>query len=174
MIIDEDDDQDNCVDPGASSGGTRRRGDGNDNHDGDGEVDKQGSEIGTGKGKGTNDGKGKGKGKEKGNCKGNGNGKGEGILKRTPGGDDISCISSDPNFCLKHPGVPDGSDGSDGTSYALTENYPLPVAQATGRVAYVPPLLCGDVYTSSERHMCYTLRRGCSYAEAVFQESIRP
>ena len=44
----------------------------------------------------------------------------------------------------------------------------LHVAQATGRVAYVPPLLCGDVYASSERHMCYTLRRGCSYAEAVY------
>ena len=83
-------------------------------------------------------------------------------------------VSNDPNFHLKHPGVPDGSDGSDGTSYALTENYTLCVAQATGCVAYVPPLLCGDVYTSSERHVCYTLRRGCSYAEAVFQESIRP
>jgi len=54
-------------------------------------------------------------------------------------------ISKDPNFHLKHPGVPDGSDGSDGTSYALTENYMLPVAQATVRLAYVPPLLCGDV-----------------------------
>jgi len=84
------------------------------------------------------------------------------------------CISNDPNFCLKHPGVPDGSDGSDGTSYALTENYTLCVAQATGRVAYVPSLLCGDVYASSERHVCYTLHRGCSYAEADFQKSIRP
>jgi len=77
-------------------------------------------------------------------------------------------ISTDPNFHLKHPGVPDGSDGSDGTSYALTENYTLHVALATGRVAYVPPLLCGDVYASTERHVCYTLRRGCSYAEAVY------
>jgi len=77
-------------------------------------------------------------------------------------------ISNDPNFRLKHPGVPDCSDGSDGTSYAVTENYTLPVALAMGRVAYVPPLLYGDVYTSSERHMCYTLRRGCSYAEAVY------
>jgi len=64
--------------------------------------------------------------------------------------------------------VPDGSDGSDGTSYALTENYTLPVTQATGRVAYLPPLLCGDVYASSERDVCYTLRRGCSYAEALY------
>ena len=74
-------------------------------------------------------------------------------------------ISNDHNFRLKHPGVPDGSDG---TSYAVTENYTLPVAQATARVAYVPPLLCGGVYASSERHVCYTLRRGCSYAEAVY------
>jgi len=77
-------------------------------------------------------------------------------------------ISNDPNFCLKHLGIPDGSDGSDGTSYTLTENYTLPVAQAMGRVAYVPRLLCGDVYASSERHVCYTLRRGCSNAEAVY------
>ena len=44
-------------------------------------------------------------------------------------------ISNNSSFRLKHPGVPDGSDGSGGTSYPLTENYTLPVAQATGRVA---------------------------------------
>jgi len=77
-------------------------------------------------------------------------------------------ISNDPSFRLKHPGVSDGSDGYDGTSYPQTENYTLPVAQATGRVAYIPPLHCGDVYASSEQHVCYTLRRGCSYAEAVY------
>jgi hypothetical protein len=44
-------------------------------------------------------------------------------------------ISNNPSFRLKHPGVPDGYDGSDGTSHPLTENYTLPVAQATGRVA---------------------------------------
>jgi hypothetical protein len=44
-------------------------------------------------------------------------------------------ISNNPGFRLKHPGVPDGSDGSDGTSYPPTENYTLPVAQAMGRVA---------------------------------------
>jgi hypothetical protein len=43
--------------------------------------------------------------------------------------------SNNASFRLKHPGVPDGSDGSDGTSYPLTEKYTLPVAQATGRVA---------------------------------------
>jgi len=35
------------------------------------------------------------------------------------------CISNNSSFRLKHPGVPDGSDGSDGTSYPLTENYTL-------------------------------------------------
>jgi len=44
-------------------------------------------------------------------------------------------IIKNPSFRLKHPGVPDGSDGSDGTSCTLTENYTLPVAQAPGHVA---------------------------------------
>ena len=70
------------------------------------------------------------------------------------------CISNDPTFGLKHPGVPDGADGSDGTSYDLIENFTPSVALATGRVAYVPAVLCGDIYASSERHVCYTLRRG--------------
>jgi len=37
-------------------------------------------------------------------------------------------ISNNSSVRQKHPGVPDGSDGSDGTSYPLTENYTLPVA----------------------------------------------
>jgi len=81
----------------------------------------------------------------------------------------MSCISNNPSFRLKHPGVPDGSDGSDGTSYPLPENHTLPVTQATGPIAYVPPILCCDVYASSEWHVCYTLRRGCSYAEALYR-----
>ena len=44
-------------------------------------------------------------------------------------------ISNNASFRLKPPGVPDGSDGSDGTSYHLKENYTLPVAQAMGRIA---------------------------------------
>jgi len=55
-------------------------------------------------------------------------------------------ISNDPSFRQKLPGVPDGSDGSDGTSYPLTENYTLPVAQVTRCIADIPPLLFGDVY----------------------------
>jgi len=48
----------------------------------------------------------------------------------------LGIISNNSSFRQKHPGVPDGSDGSDGTSYPLTENYTLPIAQATCRVAY--------------------------------------
>ena len=63
------------------------------------------------------------------------------------------------SFLLKHPGVPDGSDGSDGTSYPLTENYMLPIAQATGRLAYLPPLCCAR-YTHQQNDMCVTLFAG--------------
>jgi len=91
-IIDEDDNDNNWADPGAPSGGWSRPSDCNDNDDSNGEEDTQGGEKGTGKGKGTKDGKGKGKGKatKEGKGKGNGNGKGKGIVKQTPGGDDIS------------------------------------------------------------------------------------
>ena len=44
----------------------------------------------------------------------------------------LEAISNNSSFRQKHPGVRDGSDGSDGTSYPLTENYMVPVAQATG------------------------------------------
>jgi len=44
-------------------------------------------------------------------------------------------INNNFSFRWNYPGVPDGSDGSDGTSYHLKENYTLPVAQAMGRVA---------------------------------------
>jgi hypothetical protein len=82
--IDEDDDDDNWVDPGAPCGGKSRPGDGNDNDDSEGEEDMQGGEKGTGKGKGTKHGNGTRKatedGKGKGNWKGKGNGKGKGIV----------------------------------------------------------------------------------------------
>jgi hypothetical protein len=73
---------------------------------------------------------------------------------------DGCCISNNPSFGLKHPGVPDGSDGSGGTSYNLTENQTRPVAQATGRVAYLP---CGGYYTMplilATRRVVYYARR---------------
>jgi hypothetical protein len=53
-------------------------------------------------------------------------------------------VSKNPSFRLKHPGVPDNSDGSSGTSYPLTENQTRPVAQAIGHVAYLP---CGGYYS---------------------------
>jgi len=87
-IIDEDDDDENWVDPGAPSGGRSRPSECNDNEDGEGEEDTQGGEKGTGKVMGTKDGKWKVKGKGIGN--GKGNGKEKGIVKQTPGGDDIS------------------------------------------------------------------------------------
>ena len=55
-------------------------------------------------------------------------------------------ISNNSTFHQKHPGVPDGSDGSDGTSYPLTENSTLPVAQATGCSAYIPLSLISTMY----------------------------
>jgi hypothetical protein len=84
-IIDEDDDDDNWVDPGAPSGGRSRPGNGNDNDNGKSEEDMQGAEKGTGTGKGMKDGNGKR------NEKGKRNGKGKDIVQRNSGGDDISC-----------------------------------------------------------------------------------
>jgi len=68
-------------------------------------------------------------------------------------GDDIS---NDPNFCLKHPGVPVGSDGSDGTSYALTENYTLRIALHT----YLLYLVV--MYTHHRNDTCVTLFAGAA------------
>jgi hypothetical protein len=70
-------------------------------------------------------------------------------------------ISNNPCFHLKHPGVPDGSDRSYETSYPLTENYTLPVAQATGRVTYSPTLLCAR-YTHDQNDTCVTLFAGAA------------
>jgi len=39
-----------------------------------------------------------------------------------------SIISNNSSIRLKHPGVTNGSDVSDGTLYSLAENYRLPVA----------------------------------------------
>jgi hypothetical protein len=65
-------------------------------------------------------------------------------------------INNNPSFRLKHPGVPDGFNGSDGTSNPLKVNYTLPVAQATGCVAYSLPLLCAR-YTHNQNDTCVTL-----------------
>jgi len=72
-------------------------------------------------------------------------------------------IRNNASFCPKHPGVLVGSASSDGTSYPLTEKYTLPVAQAMGRVAYVPPLLCARKVVTCTHHQndtCLTLFAG--------------
>jgi len=91
-IFDEDDDDENWAEPGAPRGGRRSPGDGNDNGNSEGEEYTQGGDNGTGKGKDTKNGKWKGKrnATEQGKGKGKGNSTGKGIVKQTPGGDDIS------------------------------------------------------------------------------------
>ena len=69
-------------------------------------------------------------------------------------------IRNNSSLRLKCPAVPHGSGGSDRTSYHLMENHTRPVAQATGRVAYLP---CGGYYTMSfmlaTRRVLYYARR---------------
>jgi len=103
-IIDEADDDETWVDPGAPSSGKSHPGDANDNDNGEGQEDTPGGGNGTDTAKGTKDGKGKGKGKgkameegkgkrkalEEGKGKGKGNSIGKGIVNQTPGEDDIS------------------------------------------------------------------------------------
>jgi len=74
-------------------------------------------------------------------------------------------ISNNPSFRQKHPGVPVGSDGSDGTSYPLTEKYTFPVTQVTSCVAYIPPLLCARnvvTYPHHQNDTCVTLFAGAA------------
>jgi hypothetical protein len=84
-----------------------------------------------------------------------------GSVKFSVGGYEVlSDISNNSSFRLKHPCVPDGSDGSGRTLYPLTGNQTRPVAQATGRVAYLP---CGSNYTMplilATRRVVYYARR---------------
>ena len=74
-------------------------------------------------------------------------------------------ISNNPRFRLKHPGIPDASEGSDRASYPVTENYMLSVTQATGHIAYLPPLLCTS-YTHHQNNMCVTLFVGAAVTSA--------
>jgi hypothetical protein len=77
------------------------------------------------------------------------------------------CISDNPSFCLKYPGVPDGSDGSDGTSYRPDWELHASRRPGNGSRCILTSTMMRPVYTSSEQHVCYTLRRGCSYSAAV-------
>jgi len=83
----------------------------------------------------------------------------------------ISVIRNNPSFRQKHVGVPDDSDCSDGTWYPPTELHACRRPGDRSCCILTSCTLrpeCGDVYAPSERHMCYTLRRGCSYAVAVY------
>jgi len=73
----------------------------------------------------------------------------------------LGIISNNASLRMKHPGVPDGSDGSEGTSYPPTENYTLPIAQATGCIAYSPPSRCAW-YTHHQNDTCVTLFSGAA------------
>jgi len=100
--IDKDDDQEYWVDPRALSSGRSCPSDGNNNDNSEGEEDMQAGGKGTRKGQGTNDqkrkrqGKGirKGRATDEANAKGNRNTDGKGIVKQTPGDDNI-CYAVD-------------------------------------------------------------------------------
>jgi hypothetical protein len=93
-ILDKYDDE-NWAYPGMLRGRRCRAGDVNDIERSVGEEDKQGAEKGTEKGNRSKDGKGQGRMtvERNGNGKGKGMGDGirNGIVKQTPGVDDISC-----------------------------------------------------------------------------------
>jgi len=82
-------------------------------------------------------------------------------------------ITNNPSFRQKNPGVPDGSDGSDRTSYPLKENYTLPVTQATGHLAYVPALLCTwnvVTYTHHQNDTCVSVLAGAAGMLQLFTQ----
>jgi len=79
----------------------------------------------------------------------------------------IFIISNNPSVCHKHLGVPDASDGSDRTSYPLTENYMLPVAEVMGRIAYLPSLLCARNMVTYTHHQHHTWVRLFAVAAVI-------
>jgi len=75
-------------------------------------------------------------------------------------GDGTQAITNSPRIRQECPGGPDSLDGSEGTSYALTQNYALPVAQPTGCIADLHRLLCIRhvvMYMHHPNDMCITL-----------------
>jgi len=80
-------------------------------------------------------------------------------------------ISNNSSFRQKHPGVPDGSGGSDGTSYPLTENYTLPVVQAKGHVAYVL-LYFAVTFMHHQKVKCVTLIAGAGVMLKPFTQCL--
>jgi len=80
-------------------------------------------------------------------------------------------MSNNSSFRQKHPGVPDGCDGSDRTSYPLTDNYTLPVNQATGHVAYVL-LSFVLMFTDHQKDTCVTLFAGAAVMLMPFTQCL--
>jgi hypothetical protein len=77
----------------------------------------------------------------------------------------LKCISNDPTVHQKHPGDPDGSDSSNGTSNTLTDSYTLPMSQATDDVAYILPWVCAGnavMYTHHQIDTYVTLFAGAA------------
>jgi len=75
-------------------------------------------------------------------------------------------ISNNSSFRQKHPGVPDGCDGSDGTSYPLTENYTLPVALHTYLLYFVV------TFTHHQQDSCVTLFAGAAVMLKPFTQRL--
>ena len=65
-------------------------------------------------------------------------------------------ISNNSSLRQKRPGVPDSSDGCDGTSYPRMENCMLPIAHATGCIPYVLLYLV-VTFTNRQKDTCVTL-----------------
>ena len=80
-------------------------------------------------------------------------------------------ISNNSSVRQKHPGVPDGSDGSDRTSYPLTENSTLPVVPATGRVAHVL-LYFVVTFTHHQKDTCVTFFAGAAVELKPFTQCL--
>ena len=100
-------------------------------------------------------------------------------------------ISNNSSLHQKYTGVPDGFDSCDGESDMIRRQSDWsccvpPLWRLSYNVCHsceaslcilrsplrrqAPCTLirdCGDVYTQSEPHVCYTLRRGCCFAVGV-------
>ena len=80
-------------------------------------------------------------------------------------------ISNNSNFRQNHPCDHDGSDSSDGTLYPMMENSTLPVAQATGRVAYIL-LYFVLTFTHHQKDTCVILFPGAAVMLKPFTQRL--
>jgi len=88
---------------------------------------------------------------------------------------DTRSISKNLSFRRKHPRVLDGSDGSDGSLYPLRNRYTLPVAQVTGHISSLPPVLCSRkmvMYMHHQNDKCVTLFAGVAVILQLFTQRV--